>query len=54
MNIDEIIDSLQKAVDEMEEEREHMTRLKEHVIALIAETNLWFAKHEHELPEVQE
>ena len=53
MNIDEIIDGLQKAVDEMAEEREHLITLEESVINLIAEANLWFAEHGHELPEVE-
>lgn len=54
MNIDEIIDGLQKAVEEIEEERERMIILEESVANLIAETKSWFVKHEHELPEVKE
>lgn len=51
MDIDEIIDGLQKAVDEMEEERNRMINLEEQVNDLITITKLWFAEHEHELPE---
>ena len=51
MNIDEIIDGLQKAVEEMREERKRMITLEETVINLITETDQWFAEHEHELPE---
>ena len=52
MNIDEIIDGLQKAIDELKEERERIARLEEKVRSLIAITNLWFDEHGHELPEV--
>lgn len=51
MNIDEIIDGLQKAVDEMKEERERMLSLEDQVNTLITETELWFAEHAHEIPE---
>ncbi len=51
MNIDEIIDGLQKAVDEMKEERERMIRLENQVSTLITEAERWFAEHAHELPE---
>ena len=51
MNIDEIISGLQKAVDEMKEERERMITLEETVINLITETDQWFAEHGHDLPE---
>lgn len=54
MNIDEIIDGLQKAVDEMQEERERMICLENKVNTLIAETERWFAEHAHELPEREE
>ena len=52
MNIDEIIDGLQKAIDELREERERIARLEEKVRSLIAITNLWFDEHGHEIPEV--
>ena len=51
MNIDEIINGLRKAVEEMEEERKRMIILEETVINLITEADIWFAKHGHELPE---
>ena len=51
MNIDEIISGLQKAVDEMKEERERMICLENKVNTLITETECWFAEHAHELPE---
>lgn len=51
MNIDEIIDGLQKAVEEMKEERKRMIKLEETAINLITEADMWFAEHGHELPE---
>ena len=51
MNIDEIIDGLQRAVEEMREERKRMIALEDTVINLITKTDQWFAEHEHELPE---
>lgn len=51
MNIDEIIDGLQKAVDEMREERKRIEILEETVLSIISEAESWFEKHEHELPE---
>ena len=51
MNIDEIISGLQKAVDEMKEERERMSHLEAQVSTLITEAERWFSEHAHELPE---
>ena len=51
MDLDEIVDGLQKAVDEMREERERMILLEDQVKALITETERWFAEHAHEFPE---
>jgi hypothetical protein len=51
VNIDEIIDGLQKAVEELKEEREHIINLEENVNELITKVELWFAEHIHELPE---
>ena len=51
MNIDEIIDGLQKAVEEMREERKHLIAMEENVVNLITEVDMWFAEHGHELPE---
>lgn len=51
MNIDEIISGLQKAVDEMKEERERMSHLEAQVSTLITEAERWFSEHANELPE---
>ncbi|MBQ1790455.1 MAG: hypothetical protein II008_09765 [Oscillospiraceae bacterium] len=51
MNIYEILDGLQKSVDEMKEERMRMISLEERVMSLIEQTEQWFAEHAHELPE---
>ena len=51
MNIDEILDGLQKAIDEMTEERERVISLEKQVSTLIAETERWFVEHARELPE---
>jgi len=51
VNIDEIIASLQKALEEVNEEQDRMARLKETIVNIITEAYMWFAEHEHELPE---
>jgi hypothetical protein len=51
VNIDEILAGLRKALEEVDEERERMARLKETIVNIITEAYMWFAEHEHELPE---
>ena len=53
MNIDEIIDGLQRTIEEMKEERKNLIRLEEKAASLITAANLWFDKHWDELPEVK-
>ena len=50
VNIDVIIDGLQKAVDELKEEREHILQLEQKTNNLITAAQLWFDEHWHELP----
>ena len=50
MNIDEILASLQMAIGEIDEERERLARLRETIVNMITEVDMWFAEHEHELP----
>lgn len=50
MNIDEILAGLQKAVEEIDEERKRLITLRETVVNIITEADMWFAEHEHELP----
>ena len=51
MNIDEILDGLQKAVEEMKEERKRMIKLEETASKLSTEADMWFAEQGQELPE---
>lgn len=51
MNIDEIIDGLQRAVEELKKEREKIVNLEESVNDMITKAEMWFAEHIHELPE---
>ena len=50
MNIDEILAGLQKTLVEIDEERERLARLRETIVNMITEVDMWFAEHEHELP----
>ena len=50
MNIDEIIAGLQKAVEEMRQERRRLDIMEETVLSIIAEADAWFEAHGHELP----
>lgn len=54
MNIDEIIDGLQKTIEELKEERKHLIRLEQNAASLISMAQMWFEEHEHELPEVDQ
>ena len=51
VNIDEIIDGLQRTIEELKEERKNILRLEESAASLITMANLWFEQHGHDLPE---
>ena len=51
MNIDEIIEGLQRAIDELKEEREYLISLEEQVRSKITQAEMWFAEHADTLPE---
>lgn len=54
VNIDEIIDGLQKTIEELKEERKHLIRLEQNAASLISMAQMWFEEHEQELPEVDQ
>lgn len=51
MNIDEILDSLQKKISEFEDLKRQITDLQEETRELIRIANTWFCDHLNELPE---